>query len=138
MNIISVEPDPVVNIVTQFSPISNTRGIYNITWTPPAPTNGSFYQRLEYSYSSAYSVGPTYNGSFSTSYLELNQSQNHFIFDALYYTDYNFTITTINIKYNVTKGPSYCSNQSSPAGMHFILTVQCIATIVFYSAYSYT
>jgi len=118
MNVISVAPDPVMNIVTQFSPNNNIRGIYNITWTPPESTNGSFYQRLEYSYSSAYNVGPIYNGSFST---ELDHSQNLFIFDALYYTDYNFTITTINIKYNITKGPSHSSSQSSPAGMYLCM-----------------
>ena len=118
-NVLSIAPDPVMNIVAQFSPNNTTRGIYNITWTPPGPTNGSFYQRLEYSYSSTYNVGPTYNGSFST---DLDQSQNQFIFDALYYSNYTFTITTINIKYNITNGPTHSSThsstQSSPAGKH--------------------
>ena len=105
-----------MNIVAQFSPNSNTRGIYNITWTPPAATNGSFYQMLQYSYSSAYTIGPAYNGSFNATYLELDQTQNQFIFDAFYYTNYNFTITTFNIKYNITNGPTQSSNQSSPTG----------------------
>ena len=130
-----------MSIVTQFSPSNTIRGIYTITWTPPAPTNGSFYQRLEYSYSSAYNVGPTYNGSFSTGYLELDQSQNQFIFDALYYTDYNFTITAINIKYNITNGPSLHSNQSSPTGMYifFVFIHNIVYTmyfVYFYSAYT--
>ena len=106
-----------MNIVTQFLPNNTIRGYYNITWTPPAPTNGSFYQILEYSYFSAYNVGPTYNNSFST---ELDQNQNQFIFDALYFTDYNFTITTINIKYNISNGPFLISNQSSPAGTYML------------------
>ena len=122
-NVISAAPDRVMNIITQFSPNNTIRGIYTITWTPPAPTNGSFYQRLEYSYSSAYNVGPTYNGSFSTGYLELDQGQNQFIFDALYYTDYNFTITTINLKYNISNGPYHHSNQSSPTGIYILLCV---------------
>ena len=109
-----------MSLTAQFSPNNTIGGIYNITWIPPAPANGSFYQSLEYSFSSAYSVGPTYNG---TGYLELDQSQNQFIFDALYYTDYNFTITTINIKYNISNGPSRISSQSPPAGM-YTLTVQ--------------
>ena len=107
-----------MNLTAQFSPNNTTRGIYTITWTPPAPANGSFYQILEYSYSSAYDVGPTYNGSFSTEYLELDQSQNEFIFDALYYTDYSFTITTNNTKYNISNGPSRTSSQSPSAGTH--------------------
>ena len=135
---ISIAPDPVTNIVTQFSPNDTIRGFYTITWTPPAPTNGSFYQRLEYSYSSAYNVGPTYNGSFSTGYLELDQSQNQFIFEALYYTDYNFTITTINLKYNITNGPSHSSNQSSPTGTLIILCIYSLYTAMYilYSAYT--
>ena len=124
----SVAPDPVTNIVAEFSPNNAIRGIYTITWTPPAPTNGSFYQILQYSYSSAYTVGPAYNGSFNTTYLELNQSQNQFIFDAFYYTNYNFTITTVNIKYNITNGPTQSSNQSSPAGTHkdYAIAIQCV------------
>ena len=112
-----------MSLTAQFSPNNTIRGIYTIIWTPPAPANGSFYQSLEYSFSSAYNIGPTYNGSFSTGYLELDQSQNHFIFDALYYTDYNFTITTINIKYNISNEPSRISSQSPPVGM-YTLTVQ--------------
>ena len=91
-------------------------GVYNITWIPPEPINGSFYQILEYSYSSAYTVGPIYNASFISD--ELNETQNEFIFTALYYTDYNFTITTYNIKYNITNGPAEMSDQSPPEGMN--------------------
>ena len=114
----SVAPDPVLNIVAQFSPNNTIRGIYNVTWTPPAATNGSFYQLLQYSYSSAYTIGPAYSSSFNTTYLELDQSDNQFMFDALYYTNYNFTITTINIKYNISNEPTQISDQSSPTGMH--------------------
>ena len=117
-----------MNIVAEFSPNNTIRGIYTITWTPPEPTNGSFYQILQYSYSSAYTVGPAYNGSFTTN--ELNQSQNQSIFDAFYYTNYNFTITTVNIKYksNVTNRSTQSSNQSSPAGTHkdYAIAIQCV------------
>ena len=119
-----------MNIVAQFSSNSNTRGIYNITWTPPQATNGSFYHMLQYSYSSAYTIGPTYNGSFNTTYLELNQSQNQFIFDAFYYTNYNFTITTINIKYNITNGPTQSSNLSSPTGKDMNNSVFSCHTVI--------
>ena len=101
-----------MNLAAQFLPNNPTRGIYNIIWRLPAPTNGSFYQILEYSYSSAYHFGPTYNGSFITT-----QSQNNFMFDAFYYTNYYLTITTINIKYNITNGPTGISDRSSPAGI---------------------
>ena len=113
VNILSVAPDPVMNMVAQFSTSNSTRGIYTITWMPPGPTNGSFYQRLEYSYSSAYTIGPTYS---NTTHLELDQSQNQFIFLAMYYTNYSFIITAVNVKYNITNGPTRSSNQSSPAG----------------------
>ena len=113
--IIFAAPDPVTNIVVQFFPNNTIRGYYNITWTPPAPINGSFYQLLEYSYSSTYSVGPTYNGAFN---ITLDQSQNYYVFDALYYTDYSFNITTINVKYAIDNGISRFTNQSSPAGAY--------------------
>ena len=93
-------------------------GVYSIDWIPPAPSNGSFYQILEYSYSSAYTVGPMYDGSFIST--ELNETLNEFTFTAFYYTDYNFTITTYNIKYNITNGPAEMSDQSLPAGMNYL------------------
>ena len=113
----SVAPDPVMNISAQFSPNNTIRGIYNVTWTPPAPTNGSFYQLLQYSYSSAYTIGPTYSDFIN---ITLNQNVNQFTFEsnAFYYTNYNFTIITVNIKYNISNGPAEISDQSSPTGMH--------------------
>ena len=113
----SVAPDPVMNIVAQFSPNNTIRGIYNVTWTPPAATNGSFYQLLQYSYTSAYTIGPAYSDFIN---ITLNQNENQFTFesDAFYYTNYNFTIITVNIKYNISNGPAEISNQSSPTGTH--------------------
>ena len=113
-NAITVAPDLVMDVVARFLPSNTTRGIYNITWTPPVSTNGSFYQILEYSYSSAYSIGPTYSGSSTTA--ELDQNQNHFLIEAFYYTNYNFTITTINVKYNISNGQTQSSVQSSASG----------------------
>ena len=115
---ISVAPDLVINIEIQFSinPTNSTRGVCNITWIPPSPINGSFYQILTYSYSSAYNVGPLYSGFFISE--ELDQTQNQLIFDAFYYTNYNFTITTVNRKYNITNGPAQESHQTSPTGMY--------------------
>ena len=118
-----------MNIVTQFSPNNTIRGYYNITWTPPAPTNGSFYQTLNYSYSSAYSVGPTYDGAFN---ITLNQSQDYFIFEALYYTDYSFNITTSNMKYAIDNGPARFSNQSSPTGIHIITVLSTMCNVRYY------
>ena len=92
-------------------------GVYNITWIPPEPRNGSFYQILEYSYSSAYTVGPTYNGSFI---INFSETQNEFTFTALYYTDYNFTITTVNRKYGIDNRGIERSDQSDPAGMNYL------------------
>ena len=134
---ISVAPDPVLNIVAKFSPNTTTRGIYNIIWTPPVPTNGSFYQILEYFYSSAYNIGPTYSSFFRTT--ELDQSQNQFIFDAFYYTNYNFAIKTINIKYNITNGLTRSSDQSSPAGIYtynMLISIAMQVLLYYYSAYS--
>ena len=93
-------------------------GHYIITWIPPEPINGSFCQILEYSYSSAYTVGPVYSGYFICD--ELNETKNEFTFTALYYTDYNFTITTVNEKYqyNVRNGTAQMSDQSPPEGMN--------------------
>ena len=103
-----------MDTVSEFSPNSTIGGVYNITWTPPPPSNGSFYQILYYSYSSAYTVGPSYSGNFTSE--QLNQDQSYYTFDALYFTNYNFTITTINMKYNIDSGPVQSSNQSSPTG----------------------
>ena len=114
-NVISVAPDPVTNIIIQFSPYNTIMGVYNITWMPPEARNGSFYQILEYSYSSAYTIGPVYNGYFSSA--ELIETQNEFTFTAFYYANYKFTITTYNIKYNISNGPAVISNQSPPEGM---------------------
>ena len=117
--LVSVAPDPVMNMVAQFIPSNATSGIYTIIWTLPPTTNGSFYQILEYSYSSAYTVGPHYDGTFTG---QLNQSQNQYTFDALYFTNYNFTITTYNMKYDITNGPIQIFNQSSPASMDEIIS----------------
>ena len=98
-----------------FSTINDTRGMYVVTWTPPLPSNGSYYQQLEYFFSSAYTVGPQYNGSVNVT---LNQSENQYnISDALYFTDYTFTITTINIKYDISNGAVKIVNQSPSAGI---------------------
>ena len=116
MSHISTAPDPVTNITIQFSSINTTSGVYNITWIPPASTNGSFYQILEYSYFSAYDIGPSYNDSFVSE--QLNQTETQFSFDALYFTNYSFSITTYNSKYNISNGPVQMSDQSPPAGTH--------------------
>jgi len=82
---------------------------------PLAPSNGSYYQQFNYSYTSAYTVGPQYSGAFSIR-LEQEESQ-YAIPDAFYFSDYTFTITTINIKYGIDNGPVEIQNQSDPAGM---------------------
>ena len=97
-----------------FSTINDIRGIYIVTWTAPLPSNGSYYQQLEYYFSSAYTVGPHYNGSVNVT---LDQSENQYnISDALYFTNYTFTITTINIKYNISNGAVEIFDQSLSAG----------------------
>ena len=119
MSHISTAPDPVTNITIQFSPSNTTSGVYNITWIPPPSTNGSFYQILEYSYFSAYDIGPLYNNS-NDSFVSgnLSQTETQFSFDALYYTNYSFNITTYNSKYDISNGPAQTSNQSLSAGMY--------------------
>ena len=98
-----------------FSTINDTRGMYVVTWTPPLPSNGSYYQQLGYYFSSAYTVGPQYDGSVNVT---LNQSENQYnISDALYFTNYNFTITTINIQYDISNGAVKIVNQSPSAGI---------------------
>ena len=123
MNIISVAPDPVMNIAIQFSLYNTTMGVYNITWEPPEPSNGSFYQILEYSYNSSYTIGPTYSGYFMST--QLNETQNEFTFTALYYTDYNFSITTVNRKYTIDNGGIERSNRSDPASMDCLFYFNC-------------
>ena len=98
-----------------FSTINDTRGMYIVTWTPPLPSNGSYYQQLGYYFSSAYTVGPQYNGSVNVT---LSQSENQYnISDALYFTNYTFTITTINIQYDISNGAVKIVNQSPSAGI---------------------
>ena len=105
-----------MDLRVEFSAQNATRGIYVVTWIPPMPYNGTFYQQLNYSFSSAYTVGPQYNGSVTKT---LNQSQNHYIIsDALYFTNYTLTISTINVKYNISNGPVQTVNQSLRASMY--------------------
>ena len=109
-----VAPDLVMDFSVEFIAQTATRGIYIVTWTPPMPSNGSYYQQLEYYFSSAYTVGPQYNGSVN---ITLNQYDNQYnISDALYFTKYTFTITTINIKYNINNGDVEIFDQSPSAG----------------------
>ena len=104
-----------MDLNVEFSIINDTRGMYIITWTPPLPSNGSYYQQLEYYFSSAYTVGPQYDGSVNVT---LNQSENQYnISDALYFTNYNFTITTINIQYDISNGAVKIVNQSPSTGI---------------------
>ena len=99
-----------------FSTVNDTRGIYFVTWAPPLPSNGPYYQQLEYYFSSAYTVGPQYNGSVNVT---LDQSENQYnVSDALYFTNYTFTITTINIKYNISNGAVEIFDQSLSAGSY--------------------
>ena len=107
-------PDPVMDLDVEFLAQNTTRGIYIVTWTTPVPSNGSYYQQFEYSFSSAYTVGPQYNGSVT---LTLSQAENQYnISDALYFTNYIFTITTINIEYSINNGPTEVVSQSLTAG----------------------
>ena len=104
-----------------------TRGIYIVTWTAPMPSNGSYYQQLEYYFSSAYTVGPQYNGSVNVA---LNQSDNQYnISDALYFTNYTFTITTINIKYNINNGAVEIFDRSPSAGTVIVYSKMCYCII---------
>jgi len=109
-------PDIVVNLQAVFIPFNETSGFYNVTWTPPSPYNGPYYQILYYSFSSAYSIGPLYSGS---STIRLNQGEGSYnITNALYYTKYNITITTVNTRYNFTNGSVEILTQTSAAGMY--------------------
>ena len=109
-----VAPDPVTELPVEFLVQNATNGIYTVTWMPPSLSNGLYYQQLEYSFSSVYTIGPQYNGSAN---LTLDHTVNQYnISDALYFTNYTFTITTINIKYNIDNGPTEVYDQSFSAG----------------------
>ena len=107
-------PRQVSNLQAQFTPFNATNGLYAITWTPPPADNGSFLQILQYSYSSAYTIGPLYSGSFSV-VLDQRQASYH-VRNALYYTNYTFTITTINKRYNISRGPIQTMDQTASEG----------------------
>ena len=98
----------------QFTPFNAINGLYAITWTPPPADNGSFLQILQYSYSSAYTIGPLYSGSLSVT-LDQRRSSYH-VRNALYYTNYTFTITTINKRYNISRGPIQTMDQTASEG----------------------
>ena len=109
-------PGPIVNLQTEFTSFNDNSGTYIITWTPPPPDNGSYYQILYYSFSSAYTIGPLYNGSSS---ITLDQGQGRYnVPNALYYTNYTITITTVNIKYNISNGAVQIMNQTSSTGTY--------------------
>ena len=103
-----------MNLRAVFTAGNNPRGTYTITWTPPNAINGSYYQQLDYSFISAYTVGPQFNGTL-TETIGQGEGQ-HVIPDAFYFSDYTFAITAINIKYSIDHGPVEIQNQSSPAG----------------------
>ena len=120
----------MMSMTIQFSPYNTTMGVYNITWVPPESSNGSFYQILECSYNSSYTVGPKYSGYFMST--QLNETQNEFTFTAFYYTDYNFTITTVNRKYTIDNGGIERSNRSDPASMDCLLYFNsCMMCVIF-------
>ena len=101
--------------MAEFTSVNNTTGFYNISWTLPSPDNGPYFQILYYSFSSAYTIGPLYDGSFNVT---LDQTQNYYYLpNVLYYTNYTFMITTINTKYNIDNGPVEIVTQTDSAGM---------------------
>ena len=109
-------PDVAVNLQAVFTPFNDTSGFYEVTWTPPSAYNGPYYQILYFSFSSAYTIGPLYSGSSS---IMLDQGTgSYYVPNVLYYTNYTITITTINIKYNITNGPVEIMDQTSGAGMY--------------------
>ena len=114
-----VAPDLVMDFSVEFSAQTTTRGIYIVTWTPPMPSNGSYYQQLEYYFSSAYTVGPQYNGSVNVTFNQYDNQYN--ISDALYFTNYTFTITTINIKHNINNGAVEIFDRSPSAGIATVI-----------------
>ena len=104
-----------MDLQAEFTPFNNTIGSYVITWTPPSPANGSYYQILYFSFSSAYTIGPLYSG---LSNIMLDQGEGSYIVpDILYFTNYNITISTVNIKYNISNGPVEIMDQTSSAGI---------------------
>ena len=121
----SAAPTPVADFQAVFLNMSDTRGTYTLTWTPPTATNGSYSQQLNYYFTSAYTVGPTFNNS-STLILEQGRSE-YVVSDAFYFSDYTFVITTINLKYMINNGPVEIQNQSDPAGMY----VLCVSLEVY-------
>ena len=131
-------PDLVMDFSVEFLTQNATRGIYIVTWTAPLPSNGSYYQRLEYYFSSAYNIGPQYSGSVN---LTLDQTENQYnISDALYFTNYTFTITTINMKYNISNGLIEITDQSLRAGIFckclkiyvFTLTINIVVLVLLF------
>ena len=105
----------MLDLTAEFTSVNTTSGFYNISWTPPSPVNGSYYQLLNYSFYSAYTIGPLYDGSSS---VMLDQTQNYYhLPDALYSTNYTFTITTINTKYDIDNGPAEIVTKTDSAGM---------------------
>ena len=108
-------PSPVVDLQTVFSPFNDTSGSYAITWTPPSSDNGSYYQILYYLFSSAYTIGPLYNGSSS---VMLEQGQGSYnVPNILYFTNYTIAITTVNRKYSISNGPDEMMDQTPGAGI---------------------
>ncbi|XP_065903936.1 phosphatidylinositol phosphatase PTPRQ-like [Dysidea avara] len=106
-------PPLVIDLMAEFTSVNNTTGFYNISWTPPSPDNGPYFQILYYSFSSAYTIGPLYDGSFNVT---LDQTQNYYYLpNVLYYTNYTFMITTINTKYNIDNGPVEIVTQTDSA-----------------------
>ncbi|XP_065904155.1 cell adhesion molecule DSCAML1-like isoform X2 [Dysidea avara] len=119
-------PNSVVDLQTEFTPFNGNTGSYVITWTPPSPDNGSYYQILYYSFSSAYTIGPLYNGSSS---IMLGQGQGSYnVSNALYYTNYTITITTVNIKYNISNGPVQIMDQTSSSAPTAIRDLGAVAS----------
>jgi len=115
----SLAPDVVLNAQAVFTPFNDTSGFYEVTWTPPSPYNGSYYQILYFSFSSAYSIGPLYSGSSS---VMLDQGEgSYYVPNVLYYTNYTITITTINIKYNITNGPVEIMDQTPGTGRYSVI-----------------
>ena len=109
-----VAPDPVMELTVEFLIQNATNGIYTVTWIPPSLSNGLYYQQLKYCFSSVYTTGPQYDGAAN---LTLDHTVNQYnISDALYFTNYTFTITTINIKYNIDNGPTEVYDQSFSEG----------------------
>ncbi|XP_065904165.1 hemicentin-1-like isoform X3 [Dysidea avara] len=117
-------PGFTVDLQTEFTLFNDTIGSYVITWTPPSLDNGSYYQILYYSFSSAYTIGPLYNGSSS---IMLDQGQGSYnVSNALYYTNYAITITTVNMKYNISNGPVEIMDQTPsavPTAVHDLTAV---------------